>query len=303
MAIKRKQGGEEESSERWLITYADLITLLLVLFLILYSIANIDAEKFKQLKGSLASAFDGIGIFAGQSNVTGDTGGEGILARFSSAVENVVSEGGGPDSEGGATLTETSVEQDFQYINNQIDELVTATGLQDKVSVQRTAEGIVINLAGELLFLMPARNCAPNPSSYSTASPRFSLPSPISSESKGIPTSFPRPIRFTPPTGTCPAPALSPCSNSSKSSAESRPTACTTPPGPISSPLPTTTPSKAASRIVALPSSSSFPVCSSPLPATLLTMKYSTPSPPPLPEPHSRMNNRPPHPASHFGAI
>ncbi len=153
MAIKRKQGGEEESSERWLITYADLITLLLVLFLILYSIANIDAEKFKRLKGSLASAFDGIGIFAGQSNVTGDTGGEGILARFSSAVENVVSEGGGPDSEGGATLTETSVEQDFQYINNQIDELVTATGLQDKVSVQRTAEGIVINLAGDLLFL------------------------------------------------------------------------------------------------------------------------------------------------------
>lgn len=152
--MKRKaKGGEEGGDERWLITYADLITLLLVLFLILYSIANLDAEKFKRLKGSLASAFDGIGIFAGQSTVTGDTGGEGILARFSSVVENVVSKGGGPDSEGGATQSKTSVEHDFEYINNQIDQLVTAAGLQDKVSVERTSEGIVLNLAGDLLFL------------------------------------------------------------------------------------------------------------------------------------------------------
>ncbi len=153
MALKRKVEGGEGGDERWLITYADLITLLLVLFLILYSIANIDNEKLKRLQGSLASAFDGVGIFAGQSNVTGDTGGEGILARFSSAVENVVSKGGGPDTEGGATQKETSIEQDFEYINNQIDDLVTAAGIQDKVSVQRTAEGIVLNLAGDLLFL------------------------------------------------------------------------------------------------------------------------------------------------------
>jgi chemotaxis protein MotB len=154
MAMKKKEsGGEEGGDERWLITYADLITLLLVLFLILYSIANLDNEKFKRLKGSLASAFDGIGIFAGQSSVTGGTGGEGILARFSSVVENVVSKGGGPGDAGGATLSETSVEQDFEYISNQIDELVTAFGLQDMVSVERTSEGIVLNLAGDLLFL------------------------------------------------------------------------------------------------------------------------------------------------------
>ena len=42
MALKRKVEDGEGGDERWLITYADLITLLLVLFLILYSIANID---------------------------------------------------------------------------------------------------------------------------------------------------------------------------------------------------------------------------------------------------------------------
>ena len=49
MALKRKVEDGEGGDERWLITYADLITLLLVLFLILYSIANIDNEKLKRL--------------------------------------------------------------------------------------------------------------------------------------------------------------------------------------------------------------------------------------------------------------
>ena len=41
--------GEEGGDERWLITYADMITLLLVLFIILYSSANADLEKFLDL--------------------------------------------------------------------------------------------------------------------------------------------------------------------------------------------------------------------------------------------------------------
>jgi len=44
-------------SERWLITYADMITLLLVMFIVLYAFANTDLKKFEALARSLAEGF------------------------------------------------------------------------------------------------------------------------------------------------------------------------------------------------------------------------------------------------------
>jgi len=49
--------GGEGGAERWLITYADMITLLLVLFIILYSSANLDLQKFRALAESLREGF------------------------------------------------------------------------------------------------------------------------------------------------------------------------------------------------------------------------------------------------------
>jgi chemotaxis protein MotB len=49
--------GSGGGDERWLITYADMITLLLVLFIILYSMANTDLEKFQAMAESLREGF------------------------------------------------------------------------------------------------------------------------------------------------------------------------------------------------------------------------------------------------------
>lgn len=49
--------GSEGGSERWLITYADMLTLLFVLFVVLYSMANTDLEKFRALAESLSEGF------------------------------------------------------------------------------------------------------------------------------------------------------------------------------------------------------------------------------------------------------
>lgn len=49
--------GAGGGDERWLITYADMITLLLVLFIILYSTANTDLEKFQAMAESLRKGF------------------------------------------------------------------------------------------------------------------------------------------------------------------------------------------------------------------------------------------------------
>ncbi len=48
---------EHENHERWLVSYADLVTVLMALFIVMFAMSNVDSKKFLQLKASLASSF------------------------------------------------------------------------------------------------------------------------------------------------------------------------------------------------------------------------------------------------------
>ncbi len=54
---RKPQVEEHVNHERWMVTYADMLTLLLVLFIVLYAISSVNTTKFIQLKSSLSSAF------------------------------------------------------------------------------------------------------------------------------------------------------------------------------------------------------------------------------------------------------
>src|ERR1700683_1825398 len=56
----RMAEGEEpelENSERWLLTYADMITLLLALFIVLFAVSTINTKKFEALALGLQKSF------------------------------------------------------------------------------------------------------------------------------------------------------------------------------------------------------------------------------------------------------
>jgi chemotaxis protein MotB len=58
----KKRGHEEEheeheNHERWLLTYADMITLLMVLFIVMFAISQVDQRKFMALKTGLTAGF------------------------------------------------------------------------------------------------------------------------------------------------------------------------------------------------------------------------------------------------------
>jgi len=62
MASKKHIGAEgheeEENSERWLLTYSDMITLLLALFIILYSMSTIDAKKVAKMAENFGTSLN-----------------------------------------------------------------------------------------------------------------------------------------------------------------------------------------------------------------------------------------------------
>jgi chemotaxis protein MotB len=56
---KKRVEWPHENLERWLLTYADMITLLMLFFIVLYAMSNVDTEKYKELSQALSSVFQG----------------------------------------------------------------------------------------------------------------------------------------------------------------------------------------------------------------------------------------------------
>jgi len=59
---KKPEDPEKENSERWLLTYSDMITLLLLFFIVLWSMSKIDAKKYDEIAQSLQTVFSGANL-------------------------------------------------------------------------------------------------------------------------------------------------------------------------------------------------------------------------------------------------
>lgn len=57
MARRRKREEEHENHERWLVSYADFITLLFAFFVVMYAVSSVNEGKYRVLSDSIVSAF------------------------------------------------------------------------------------------------------------------------------------------------------------------------------------------------------------------------------------------------------
>ena len=54
---KKHEEEEHENHERWLVSYADMVTLLMCLFIVLFAISQVDKAKFAALSQGLSASF------------------------------------------------------------------------------------------------------------------------------------------------------------------------------------------------------------------------------------------------------
>jgi chemotaxis protein MotB len=122
------------NDDRWLLTYADMITLLTVLFVVLYAVSITDLRKFSALADSFSAAFN-IDLFTAPKGANGTTG------------EPAGVPGAGLMGSGDGVLSD-----DLRSLEANVRDFAVHDGLTDVLTVERVPEGIAIHIGGGLLF-------------------------------------------------------------------------------------------------------------------------------------------------------
>ena len=122
----------KEDLMRWLLTYADMITLLLLFFIILYTISSMNISKYKEVSAAFASVFSGgnFGLLFDRSNVG------------TSDLSNITPQ------QPAQTTTQANRSLLFTKAVSQLKLLIK----QNKVRVVANEQGVVITLLSDLSF-------------------------------------------------------------------------------------------------------------------------------------------------------
>lgn len=124
-----------ENHERWLLTYADLITLLLIFFIVMYTMAKLDVSKYEIIKESLAGA-----LKTGNKQI--NVGNPGIQQNYSTDNK----------SENNVENSDNNNEQTkMDSLEEKLSELIEKYNLQNYIIVTQEERGLDIEIKNELM--------------------------------------------------------------------------------------------------------------------------------------------------------
>ena len=132
---RKKPPEEHENLERWMVSYADFLSLLFATFVVLYALSQINLEQFKELQLSIKKAFTAPSIMQGDVGVMNQ--GQNIIdnSNANAMIDSLMLEYVSP-----------AYEQDsFEKIKEDIDAL-NKTGELEGVNATIDERGLVINM-------------------------------------------------------------------------------------------------------------------------------------------------------------
>jgi chemotaxis protein MotB len=145
VSTARRAGGRghedeshDEPDERWAVSYADMVTVLMCLFIVLFAVSNVDKTKFELLANSLAAGFGQEESVQGGADVS-----QGIVIP--------------PELEGEETIEDLSARAAAEFasleeLRERIRGALTTQGLQDTVDFVIDDRGLKVGLVGAETF-------------------------------------------------------------------------------------------------------------------------------------------------------
>ncbi len=128
---KKKVHHEEHIDETWLIPYADMLTLLLALFIVMFAMGQIDQEKLRNLSEQFNIIF---------------SGGEGVLEQDGISVIPMQNVSAQDNSD------KTDEQDRMNEIKRNLEQEIENRGYSDKVKVTLNREGLQITIQDGVLF-------------------------------------------------------------------------------------------------------------------------------------------------------
>jgi chemotaxis protein MotB len=159
---KHHEEEEHENHERWLVSYADMVTLLMCLFIVLFAMSQVDTKKFAQLASGLAESF---GTPIAALTDSGASSDAGILDAMPAPVDvqNVAPTRESPSQAQVDAAAATAAAQQAQRvaaeaqgaydqlaaIRDQIDAALTAAGYAGAAQYEIDERGLVVHVVSD----------------------------------------------------------------------------------------------------------------------------------------------------------
>lgn len=138
---KKQKHPEHVNLERYLISYADFITLLFATFVVLYALSQVDIKDFKALQDSIQQAFDAPSIMQGSDGMMQNSDSLFDTSQADSMIAPLMME----------YVSQKYEEESLQEIQKDIEEK-TKLGELDGVEAVKTDRGLLIRFTDDYLF-------------------------------------------------------------------------------------------------------------------------------------------------------
>jgi len=199
---RKKKHEEHENHERWLISYADFITLLFAFFVVMYSVSSVNEGKYRVLSDSLVAAFRSsarsvepiqVGELSKSSKQPGMIKGlidqrgnmqkfeNKTLSPFKAENSNSGFKGESEPPDSGDNLAKRRARESIDKMANAIEKSMSKLIQQDLVAVRRNDLWVEVEIKTSILF--PSGSAILQPEAL-----------PILSEIADILKNFPNPI-------------------------------------------------------------------------------------------------------------
>ena len=132
MARRRKRD-EHDNHERWLISYADFVTLLFAFFVVMYSISSVNEGKYKTFSDSLNVAFDQSGKATLLKSPTAES--RQVDKKTQDMIER-----------------QRKIQAQMKAVDESLREVMAPLITQGLVGVHQTKRGVVVDISASTLF-------------------------------------------------------------------------------------------------------------------------------------------------------
>src|SRR5919112_6837669 len=149
---------EHENEERWLVSFADMMTLLFCLFMVLFAISSVNTSKFEALQKALQDAFSGKVLSGGKAVMT--TGSTETTTESSPeppvpAIQPIAILNDTASQSAAEAEKKAQAEQEaFKRLKRRIDHLAKAEGVSANVRTEIRPQGLVIELLTDHVFFL-----------------------------------------------------------------------------------------------------------------------------------------------------